>query len=493
MPKPDARVSLATHPDTRSSRFVRAAAVATISGRWTSPTPPRTRRSATSCAAWLDENLPKFLADWGGDERLPGGGRARVGGDREPHRRRSAARTGSARSTRAAGPRSTGRRSGAAARPRRRRTSSTPRMMARVPRARHLQRQRHLADRPDDHPLGHRGAEGAVAARHPQRRRALVPGLHRAAGRLRPRQPAHAPRSPTATTTSSTARRSGSRPRTSRKWGLFLVRTDPTAIERGAQARGHHRVHRRHGDARHRVPPDPRHHRRRDVQRGVLHRRADPGRRTASATRARAGWSRWARSATSGSAPPGSRSRWRADLRRHDRPARAVNPDALRRPRDPRAHRPARTPRSSYTAAQLPGARRRSCKGEKNWPEVPLAKLQWSHLAQTLAELAVDLLGPAGAAAPRAGPTRSTAARWTRHYVWQRYTSIGAGTTEVQKNIIADRALAPPQVVPRMRLGIVTPVLTRLPRAHASWEDGAGTRRRRAPRGRGRAARLLTT
>ena len=25
-----------------------------------------------------------------------------------------------------------------------------------------------------------------------------------------------------------------------------------------------------------------------------------------------------------------------------------------------------------------------------------------------------------------------------------------------------------------MRLGIVTPVLTRLPRAHASWEDGAG-------------------
>ena len=24
-------------------------------------------------------------------------------------------------------------------------------------------------------------------------------------------------------------------------------------------------------------------------------------------------------------------------------------------------------------------------KGQKNWPEVPLAKLQWSHLAQTLA------------------------------------------------------------------------------------------------------------
>jgi len=33
-------------------------------------------------------------------------------------------------------------------------------------------------------------------------------------------------------------------------------------------------------------------------------------------------------------------------------------------------------------------------KGEKSWPEVPLAKLQWSHLAQTIAELAVDILGP---------------------------------------------------------------------------------------------------
>ena len=33
-------------------------------GRWTSPTPRRTRRSATSCEGWLDENLPKFLAEW---------------------------------------------------------------------------------------------------------------------------------------------------------------------------------------------------------------------------------------------------------------------------------------------------------------------------------------------------------------------------------------------------------------------------------------------
>jgi hypothetical protein len=35
-------------------------------------------------------------------------------------------------------------------------------------------------------------------------------------------------------------------------------------------------------------------------------------------------------------------------------------------------------------------------KGEKTWPEVPLAKLQWSFLSQTLAELNVDMLGPLG-------------------------------------------------------------------------------------------------
>jgi hypothetical protein len=36
-------------------------------------------------------------------------------------------------------------------------------------------------------------------------------------------------------------------------------------------------------------------------------------------------------------------------------------------------------------------------------PLLPLAKLQWSHLAQYLAELAIDLLGPAGLLA-RGGP-----------------------------------------------------------------------------------------
>ena len=83
-------------------------------------------------------------------------------------------------------------------------------------------------------------------------------------------------------------------------------------------------------------------------------------------------------------------------------------------------------------------------KGEKNWPEVPIAKLQWSFLAQTLAELQVDLLGPSALLA-RGGPDAIEKGAWTRLYSYQRYTSIGAGTTQVQKNIIADRAIKLPR------------------------------------------------
>ena len=54
-------------------------------------------------------------------------------------------------------------------------------------------------------------------------------------------------------------------------------------------------------------------------------------------------------------------------------------------------------------------------KGQPNWPEVPLAKLQWSKIAQTLAELGVDLLGPAGLLA-KGGPDAVDGGRWTRDY-----------------------------------------------------------------------------
>lgn len=129
------------------------------------------------------------------------------------------------------------------------------------------------------------------------------------------------------------------------------------------------------------------------------------------------------------------------DLRAMISAARAVNPAALDDPdiRDRIAR--------AWTQIELTKllnyrALTKIIKGQKNWPEVPLAKLQWSHLAQYLAELAVDMLGPQGLLL-RGAVDAVDNGSWARLYSFQRYTSIGAGATEVQKNIIADRALLP--------------------------------------------------
>jgi alkylation response protein AidB-like acyl-CoA dehydrogenase len=129
------------------------------------------------------------------------------------------------------------------------------------------------------------------------------------------------------------------------------------------------------------------------------------------------------------------------DLRAMISAARACNPGALDDPdiRDRIAR--------AWTQIELTKllnyrALTKIIKGQKNWPEVPLAKLQWSHLAQYLAELAVDMLGPQGLLLRGAADAVDNGS-WARLYSFQRYTSIGAGATEVQKNIIADRALLP--------------------------------------------------
>ena len=92
-----------------------------------------------------------------------------------------------------------------------------------------------------------------------------------------------------------------------------------------------------------------------------------------------------------------------ADLRAVVEAARSVNPAALE---DPSLRDRIAKIWTEIELARLLSLRALSkiMKGEKNWPEVPFAKLSWSSMAQTLAELAVDLLGPAGR--PGAGRTR---------------------------------------------------------------------------------------
>jgi alkylation response protein AidB-like acyl-CoA dehydrogenase len=224
------------------------------------------------------------------------------------------------------------------------------------------------------------------------------------------------------------------------KWGLFLLRTDPTAIERGAKHEGitafiidmdtpgiecrpirdivgeemFNEVW--FTDAR--IP--------------VAHRLGEEG----------AGWK--VAMGTLGHERVGTAGlaiTMAADLRAMISAARAVNPDSLNDPeireRIARAYTDI-----EFTKLLNYRALTKIIKGQKNWPEVPLAKLQWSHLAQTLAELAIDLLGPSGLLA-KGSPGAIDGGSWTRLYSFQRYTSIGAGATEVQKNIIADRAIFP--------------------------------------------------
>ncbi len=133
----------------------------------------------------------------------------------------------------------------------------------------------------------------------------------------------------------------------------------------------------------------------------------------------------------------------RAELDQMIAAAREHNPDALEDPgiRDRIAR--------MYTQVELTrllNARALSkvLKGEKTWPETQIAKLQWSHLSQALAELNVDMLGPLGLLG-KGGPDAVAGGHAAHNYPWQRFTSIGAGATEVQKNIIADRAIKLPR------------------------------------------------
>ncbi len=131
-----------------------------------------------------------------------------------------------------------------------------------------------------------------------------------------------------------------------------------------------------------------------------------------------------------------------ADLRALVEATRSVNPDALS---DPSIQERLVKAWTEIELAKLLSLRAlsRIIKGERPWPEVQFAKLQWSSLAQSMAELAVDMLGPAGVLA-RGGPDAIDRGKWTRLYAFQRYSTIGGGSTEVQKNIIADRAIKLP-------------------------------------------------
>src|SRR2546427_6073391 len=77
-------------------------------------------------------------------------------------------------------------------------------------------------------------------------------------------------------------------------------------------------------------------------------------------------------------------------------------------------------------------------------PEGSYLKLCWSELDMRMKELAIELEGPY-AAIERGDPRSVDGGRWQYEYLWSRAASIYAGTSEVQRNIIAQRVLGLPR------------------------------------------------
>jgi len=226
------------------------------------------------------------------------------------------------------------------------------------------------------------------------------------------------------------------------KWGLFLVRTDPTAIERGAKHEG---ITALIVDME---LPGIEVNVIRDITGGELFCEVSfDDTRVPVADRLgeeNQGWK--VAMGTLGHERVGTAGlsiSMRIELDNLIDSAREHNPSALD---DPAIRERVARLWTQLELTRLLNARALSkiLKGQPNWPEVPLAKLQWSSLSQTIAELGVDVLGPMGVLA-KGGPDTVDKGHWSHNYVWQRYTSIGAGTTEVQKNIIADRAIKLPR------------------------------------------------
>jgi alkylation response protein AidB-like acyl-CoA dehydrogenase len=70
-------------------------------------------------------------------------------------------------------------------------------------------------------------------------------------------------------------------------------------------------------------------------------------------------------------------------------------------------------------------------------PEGSLPKWQWSEVAQAVSELAIDILGEDGAAWD---------SQWAYRFLRSRANSIEGGTTEILKNIVAERVLGLPKL-----------------------------------------------
>jgi alkylation response protein AidB-like acyl-CoA dehydrogenase len=86
----------------------------------------------------------------------------------------------------------------------------------------------------------------------------------------------------------------------------------------------------------------------------------------------------------------------------------------------------------------------RTIRGEPRGAEASMMKLYWSHIAQTLYETALESLGPQ-APLVRGDPLSPADGRYELSFLHSRAFTIYSGTSEIQRNIIAERVLGLPK------------------------------------------------
>ena len=77
-------------------------------------------------------------------------------------------------------------------------------------------------------------------------------------------------------------------------------------------------------------------------------------------------------------------------------------------------------------------------------PEGSILKLGWSELNQRMQETAMTLEG-VYSQLTRTSPWAVENGRWQHHFLRSRANTIEAGTSEIQRNIIAERVLKLPK------------------------------------------------
>jgi alkylation response protein AidB-like acyl-CoA dehydrogenase len=80
----------------------------------------------------------------------------------------------------------------------------------------------------------------------------------------------------------------------------------------------------------------------------------------------------------------------------------------------------------------------------KPGPEGSILKLFWSELDQRMKDTAIEILGPSGLLLKESARTVDDGF-WSHELLWSRAATIYAGTSEVQRNIIAQRVLGLPR------------------------------------------------